>query len=268
MSALTVLATSPGGGEFHAPGLELFQWDSFAGEGGPTWFAKPALLASLGVLILIVVAFASFAKPKMVPRGVQGIGELGYLFVRDQIARPFLGKDADRFMPFLFSLFFFVWIMNLFGVIPVAQLPVTSRMAFPAVLALMVYVMFLYYGIKTQGFGGFLKNMTVPPGLPKWVYIMATPIEFLSTFILRPFTHAVRLMGNMLAGHILLALFSVVAYHFLVEQLTPLGAPVGVLGVVMTIVFTAFEMFIQFLQAYVFAFLASMFLGEALHPAH
>ncbi|MBF8191018.1 F0F1 ATP synthase subunit A [Nonomuraea sp. K274] len=265
MSALTVLA--PEGDQFKAPTPEeLFNLGPiFSGVG---WFTKPVLLALLSLVIVLAFCWAAFASPKLVPRGVQNIAEYGYMFVRDQVARPFLGKDADRFMGLLLSLFFLVLVWNLMGIVPIAQFPVASHIAFPAVLALSIYGVKLYLGFKHQGVGGYFKNMMFPPGLPKPIYVLLAPIEFLSNMIIAPFTHAVRLFANMFAGHMLLAFFSTVGFWFLFEKLTPLGAGVGVVGVVMTIIFTGFEIFIQFLQAFLFAMLASMYIGGSLHAEH
>ncbi|MEU4513450.1 F0F1 ATP synthase subunit A [Nonomuraea wenchangensis] len=232
------------------------------------WFTKPVLLALLASVVVIVLCWGAFANPKVVPRGLQNVVEYGYMFVRDQVARPFLGKDADRWMGLLVSIFFLVLVWNLMGVIPVLQFPVASHIAFPAVLAGLIYILKIYLGMKHQGPVGYFKNMMFPPGLPKFIYVLLAPIEFLSNLIIAPFTHAVRLFANMFAGHMLLAFFSMVGFWFLFEKLTPLGAPVGVLGVLMTIVLTGFEMFIQFLQAFLFAMLAAMYIGNSLHAEH
>ncbi|MBE1590749.1 F0F1 ATP synthase subunit A [Nonomuraea angiospora] len=266
MIALTVLA--PPEDQFRAPSPdELF--NSFTPIiPGVDWFTKPVLLAILSAVLVIGFCWAGFANPKIVPKGLQNVAEYGYMFVRDQVARPFLGKDADRWMGLLLTLFFLVLVWNLMGVVPVLQFPVASHIAFPAVLAGSIYVLKVYLGMKHQGPIGYFKNMMFPPGLPKPIYLLLSPIEFLSNLIIAPFTHAVRLFANMFAGHMLLAFFSMVGFWFLFEKLTPLGAGVGVIGVVMTIIFTAFEMFIQFLQAFLFAMLASMYIGNALHPDH
>ena len=264
MSALTVLAADD---EFGAPTPdELFNLPPIIP--GIDWFTKPVLVAVLSAILVIGFCWMAFAKPKLVPRGVQNVAEYGYMFVRDQVARPFLGKDADRWMGLLLSLFFLVLVWNLMGVVPFIQFPVASHIAFPAVLAISIYALKIYLGVKHQGAGGYFKNMMFPPGLPKPIYVLLSPIEFLSNMIIAPFTHAVRLFANMFAGHMLLAFFSMVGFWFLFEKLTPLGAPVGVLGVVMTIVLTGFEMFIQFLQAFLFAMLAAMYIGGSLHPDH
>ncbi|MFJ2031241.1 F0F1 ATP synthase subunit A [Streptosporangium sp. NPDC087985] len=264
MSTLTLLAS--GDDKFTPPGLELFNSPPIIQ--GVAWFTKPVLLAILSTLIVVAFCWSAFANPKLVPRGVQNVAEMGYMFVRDQVARPFLGKDADRWMGLLLSIFFLVWIWNLMGVVPLLQFPVASHIAFPIVLAVSIYLLKIYLGIKHQGPIGFFKNMMFPPGLPKPIYVLLAPIEFLSNMIIAPFTHAVRLFANMFAGHIILAFFSLVGFWFLFEKLTPLGAPLGVVGVVMTIAMTGFEMFIQFLQAFLFSMLAAMYIGNSLHAEH
>lgn len=270
MSAPHLLASAKGD-EFEAPGLHIFDWKPIFGEDGPAWldwFTKPVLIAMLAALVVIAFSWAAFNKPKLVPRGVQNVGEVGYLFVRDQVARPMIGKDGDRWMPFLFSTFFLVLFMNLMGVVPVMQLPATSHIAFPIIFAIVVYVMMLFLSIKHQGLVGYFKNMMFPPGLPKGLYIILAPIELLSNIALRPFTHAIRLFANMFAGHLLIAFFASVAWWFLAEKLTVLGAGVGVIGFVMAIVMTAFEIFVQSLQAFIFTLLAASYIGGALHPEH
>lgn len=261
-AALPLLAAE----EFHAPGLGLFDWPPLVE--GMAWFNKPALFALITALLVIAFAYAAFSRPQLVPKGVQNVGEVLYEFTREQIARPFLGRDSERWMPLLFSMFLFVWLANLFGSVIFVQFPFMSRIGYPAILALGVWALTTYLGIKYQGPVGYFKNMMFPPGLPKWIYVLVAPIEFASTFILRHITHAIRLFATMMAGHLIVALFSEVGWHFLFVQLTPLGAPLGVLGVIMTILLTAFELFIQALQAYVFALLTAMFIGGAMHPEH
>jgi F-type H+-transporting ATPase subunit a len=253
--------------DFEGPGLGLFEWKPLF-HIGSLEVAKPIVLVLVVMVVVIAFFWSAFAKPKLVPRGVQNVGEVAILFVRDEIARPMLGKDGDKWMPFLVPLFFFVWIGNLMSVVPVAQFPVNSRIAFPAVLAIGIWLTMLYLGMKHQGPLGYFKNMRFPPGLPKWIYVLLAPIELVSTVLVRPFTHAVRLFANMFAGHLLVALFSLVAFHFLWEKVTPLGFGVGVLGVLFTIIMTAFELFVQAVQAYVFTLLAAFYISSGLHAEH
>jgi F-type H+-transporting ATPase subunit a len=144
---------------------------------------------------------------------------------------------------------------------------VTARFGDPAVLAAIVYVTWVGVGIRSHGLAGFFKNQ-IPSGLPKGIYPLIIPIEYASNMIVRPFTHSVRLFANMFAGHLLIALFAITAWHFLVEQPTVLGFGVGIVGVVMTIVMTAFELLIQALQAFIFTLLAASYIGGALEEAH
>ncbi|MFC5817005.1 F0F1 ATP synthase subunit A [Nonomuraea harbinensis] len=233
------------------------------------WVTKPVLLAVLGALAVCAFAWAAYSRPKLVPRGVQNVGEYVYLFVRDQIARPFLGRAADRWMPLLLSLFLLILVWNLLAVVPLLQFPVTARASFPWVLAIAVYLVKLYVAFTRHGVFRYLKGMMFPPGLPRALAIVLyAPLELVYFFVTAPFTHAVRLLANMFAGHTLLAFFSAVGFWFLIERPTLPGFAVGVLGVAMTIVLTAFEIFIQFLQAYLFTMLAAMYVGSSLRPEH
>ncbi|MEV4803006.1 F0F1 ATP synthase subunit A [Nonomuraea sp. NPDC049421] len=254
--------------EFHAPGPDVFEFPPLW-AGAPFWLTKPVLLAVLSALVVCALAWGAFARPRLVPRGLQNAGEYAYSFVREQIARPFLGKDSDRWMPLLLSMFALILVWNVMGVVPGVHFSVTSHIAFPAVLAAIAYVIKLYMGFKHQGFAGFFKNSLFPPGLPRFLAIVLyAPLELVYIFVTSFFTHAVRLFANMFAGHMVLAFFSAVGFWFLFEQPTWLGAPIGVAAVLMTIVMTALEIFIQFLQAYLFAMLAAMYIGNAIDPAH
>ena len=251
---------------FHAPGTEIFNFEPLFTIAGVD-FTKPMLMALLGTVVVVTLFYAACANPKMVPGKLQSLIELGYTFVRDEVARSIIGKKGDKYVPLLVSLFFFIWILNLFAVIPLLQLPVTSRIAYPAILALVVYVLFIFLGIKHQGPIGYFKNMMFPLGIPKPVYVVLAPLEFISTILVRPFTHAVRLFANMFAGHVLIAFFAVTAYYFIVET-QGLGIIIGVAGFVMTIAMTGFEMFIQILQAFIFTLLAAVYIQSSVEVDH
>lgn len=267
----TILITSNGliasPDQWQAPGLDLFQFPPII-AGGPEWFTKPVLIALLSSVIIMAACWAAFAKPKLVPRGWQSIGEYAYMFVRDQIARPALGKDADRWMALLLTIFLTVLVWNVMGIIPLIQFPVAAHIAFPVVLALSVYGIKVYLGVRHHGVRGYLKGIVHLPGLPGWAYGLYAPLILAEVFINSLFTHFLRLFANMFAGHIIIAFFSSVGFWFLFEQVTPLGVGLGVLGVLMTIAITALEMLIQFLQAFLFAVLASMFIASGLHGEH
>ena len=163
------------------------------------------------------------------------------------------------------SLFFFVWVMNVMSIIPFAQFPVTSKIAFPAALAGLVWVTYMTLTFRKHGFVGGLKNLCWPSGIPGWVMFILVPIEFFSNIFVRPFTLAVRLFANMFAGHLLVVMFSVATWYLLTPSL---GALYAGASFVVTIGLTAFELLIQFLQAYIFVMLASTYISGALEEAH
>jgi F-type H+-transporting ATPase subunit a len=247
---------APGIGDFYFK--PLFTIGSFQ-------FTKPILLMLLSAAIVLVVFWLAFRKPKMVPRGIQNVGELGILAVRDQILRPQLGSKGDRYLPFLVSLFFFIWLMNLWELIPVAQFPATSKFAFPVGLTLVVWVTYMFIGMRNQGPIGYFKNMAVPPGAPWWILPLLSPIELLSNIFVRPFTLSIRLMANMLSGHLLLLVFSIASWYLFSATIGLLFAAVSF--VVFLLVFVL-EVLITLLQAFIFTTLTAFYISDALEPAH
>jgi F-type H+-transporting ATPase subunit a len=254
---------------FPAPGAEIFQFDavfSFTIGGLQFNITKVTILLLLGALIISLFFIYAFRRPKLVPKGAQNVGEMGYLFIRDGIARDVIGKEGDKYVPFLMSFFFLVWLSNFWGIVPGAQLPVTSIFAIPVAFALIVYFTWVPLGIYKQGFVGFFKNMMFPPGVPKPLYVLLAPIEFISNILVRPFTHAVRLFANMFAGHLLLATFSVATFYLL--SFTVIGLIGSVASFAVSVALTAFEALIQALQAYIFTLLTAVYISGALHAEH
>jgi F-type H+-transporting ATPase subunit a len=231
---------------------------------GSFTFNKPMLLACICAVIVIVFFWSAFSKPKLVPKGPQNVAELGISFVRDEILRPMMGKKGDGFLPFLVALFFFIWIMNIMEIIPAAQFPAMSEIAFPASLMLMVYGTYTFIGIREQGLGGYFRNM-IPRGVPFGVLLILAPVEILQYILIRPFTLAVRLFANMFAGHILLLVFTLATWYLLSSGI---GLVWSAASFLLTIVLTAFELLIQGLQAYIFTILTAQYIGGALEPEH
>ena len=231
---------------------------------GSFTFNKPMLLAVICAAIVILFFWTAFSKPKLIPKGTQNVGELGILFVRDQILRPMMGKRGDGFLPFLVALFFFIWIMNIMEIIPVAQFPAMSEFAFPAALMLMVYGTYNYIGIRNQGFVGYFRNM-IPKGVPPYILGILAPVEILQYIIIRPFTLAVRLFANMFAGHILILVFTLATWYLLSAGW---GLVFASTSFILTVVLTAFELLIQALQAYIFTILTAQYIGGALEAEH
>jgi F-type H+-transporting ATPase subunit a len=226
---------------------------------------KPIVLAFLTAAIILTFFYVAFRRPKLVPRGTQNLGEMGVLFVRDQILRQQLGKKGDQYLPFIVSIFFFVWIMNLFGIIPLIEFPATSKFAFPLVLALIVWVTYITIGIKSKGLIGYFKATAIPQGAPWWILPLLAPIELVSNILVRPFTLSIRLFANMLAGHLLLLVFGLASWYLFSLSIGLLFATASFL---LTIILTGLEVLIQGLQAFIFATLTSFYIADAMETAH
>jgi F-type H+-transporting ATPase subunit a len=202
------------------------------------------------------------------PKGIRNLAESIVEFIENGIIMQTMGRDGLGWTPFLLSLFVFIYLCNVPGVIPLLQMPATARMALPLFLSLVVWVVFIGTGIKHQGGLGYLKSSLFPPGVPKALYVLVTPIELISTFFVRPFSLTVRLFANMLAGHMLLVTFAVLSKALFQAEGNPGLIPVGILPLAMLVGLTAFEVMVAFLQAYIFTILASVYIGSAAHPEH
>jgi F-type H+-transporting ATPase subunit a len=251
---------------FPAPDASLFEWAPlFTIPGINLEVTKPILMSWICAFLVIAFFWAAFRHPRIVPGRMQLVGEMAYGFVKDGISREILGKKGDRYVPLMVTLFFFVWFMNLMAFIPLAQFPVTSRIAFPAGLALVVWVVYMSVGFRRHGFIGYLKVLCWPSGVPGWVMVILVPLEFFSNIFIRPFTLAIRLFANMFAGHLLIATFSVAAWYLLAPNI---GALFAAVSLVLAVVLTGFELLIQGLQAFIFTALTAVYLAGALEEAH
>jgi F-type H+-transporting ATPase subunit a len=241
----------------------ILEWPTI----GPDWlgFNKIALINVLAVVLTLGIFLVAGRQRSLVPRGVQNVAEASVDFIQNGIVLQTIGHEGLRYTPFLLSLFFFVFFNNIFEIIPVFQMPATARMAVPAFLGILVWFIYNTVGVMKQGLGGYLRSATMPPGMPLALYPLVVPIEFLSNIIIRPFSLAVRLFANMLAGHLLLVTFAV-----LTAALWGLSALIVVLpfSFVMLVFLTGFEILVSFLQAYIFTILTAVYIGGAMHPEH
>ena len=232
-------------------------------------FNKISLIAVLAVLISSALFFMAGRKSDVneAPKGSRNLAEIIVDFIEDGVIMQTMGKEGLAWTPFLLTLFLFIYLCNVPGIIPFFQMPATARMAVPMFLALLVWVVFNATGIKHQGVGGYFKSVLFPPGVPKALYILVTPVELISTMLVRPFSLAVRLFANMLAGHILLVTFALLS-EALFQANDKILIPVGILPFIMLVFLTSFEVLVAFLQAYIFAMLAAVYIGGAAHPEH
>jgi F-type H+-transporting ATPase subunit a len=245
------------------PGVEDFFLPSIAF--GP-WITKFTLLIWLSVALIILFYLVAYRKPKLVPTRTQWLAESSYGFVRDGVAKEIIGHEGLRFAPYLATLFMFILVSNLFGIIPFIQISPNSHIAFPVVLAIISWVLFIYLGIRKHGLWPYLKMNLFPPA-PWPLYFLLTPIEFVSTFLVRPVTLSVRLFANMFAGHLILLVFTLGGFVLLGTGNILLAAA-GVVSFGMAIVMTLFEAVVAILQAYVFVVLTASYVEGALAEEH
>ena len=264
LNALVSLATAGGGGYQTPTTADFYQ---------PLWFDGPFAITRPAVVLMLSVGLISWwlvattRRAAIVPSKGQWLTEGLYGFVRNGVARDIIGsKDFLRYVPLLFSMFVLILVNNLFGVIPPIQYPTMSRIAIPIAMTLVVYVTYLYIGMKRVGVGAYFKNL-VPSGLPGWIVPFIFFLELITFFITRPLTLALRLFGNMFAGHLLLLLFITGGQYMIING----GIGLKIAGggsYIMAFVLTVFEILIEFLQAYIFTLLAATYIAGSLVDEH
>jgi len=265
LNLLVPMSTDDGG--FHGPSIDEFFPGPLLFADTPFEINRIMLVRFVAVAALILVFWLGTRSMRVVPGRFQSLVEMGLDLVRVNIADDLLGrKDGKRFLPLLTTIFFMILFMNLTGVIPFLNIAGTSVIGVPLVLAIVAYVAFIYAGVKKNP-KNFFKNSLFPAGVPWPVYIIVTPIEFISTFLIRPVTLTLRLLMNMIVGHLLLVLFFA-ATQFFVVQLSGWWTLLGVGSLAFGLVFTLFEVLVAVLQAYVFALLTAVYIQLAVAEEH
>ena len=263
---MTVLAQREG---FHAPGIEEFEWPNLVDLhlfGVDLGINRVVLQMFLVALVTWLLFFLAFRTPRLVPAGLQNVMESVVDFIRNQIVLENIGPDGLRFLPYLTTLFVFIFFGNVGGVLPIISFPLNGRMALPAVMGVCSLLVFVSVGIAQQGFFQYFRTALFPPGVPAPIYILLTPIELVSTFVVRPVTLAIRLLANMIAGHLILSVFFVATGYMLTSM--NISTLFGVGALVFAVALVAFELFVAGLQAYVFTILSAVYIAGALEPEH
>jgi F-type H+-transporting ATPase subunit a len=224
-------------------------------------FTNSALYMAIAVGITAALMLGATSARALVPGRLQSIAELAYEFVADTI-RNTIGEGGMRFFPLVFSLFMFIFVSNMVGLIPY-NFTIASHIIVTAALALLVFFTVVIYGIWKNGLRFF--KIFVPSGVSPFILPLVVPIEVFS-FLIRPVSHSVRLFANMLAGHITLSVFA--GFATMLSGLGALGWLGATLPLGLIIALTALELLVAFLQAYVFAILTCIYLNDALHPGH
>ena len=262
------IAAAEGDGGFQAPGTEDFYWPVIGGDSN--WaITRPMVVMAISVVLLAWFFVTVAGKLTVVPGKRQWVAEQAYGFVRNSIARDVIGaKDFRPYIPLLMTLFTLILFNNVMGVLPFVQFPTMSRIAFPIVLTLIVYVVYHTVAIRRKhGVIGYLKSL-VPPGLPLWLRPIMFFLEVLTYFIIRPLTLALRLFGNMLAGHLMLLVFILGGEYLLIHGSSIFIQLSGILGLAFGVVMTFFELLVQFLQAFIFTLLTALYISDAVSEHH
>ena len=230
-------------------------------------FNKTAAIYCFATIATILVfVLGTRRKDALVPAGIfQNAAESGVGFVRNQVIMQTIGPEGLGYLPYLTALFFFIFFSNITEIIPGVQFPANARFGVPLALALLTWVIYNVVGVVKQGPLHYLKNSTIPPGVPKPILILVIPIEIVSTFIVRPFSLMVRLFANMLAGHLILVTFAALTAGLWALKVTVVIAPFSFL---LLVAMTGFEILVSFLQAFIFSILTAVYIGSSMHPDH
>lgn len=269
LTSVLPLATDGESGEtvFVGPSIAEFFPEAVLFEGTAFEMNRIMLIRIIVLVAIMLFFYLATRRMSLVPSRAQSLAELGLNLVRVNIAEDLLGKkDGTRFLPLLTTFFFLILGMNITGIVPAMNIAGTSVIGIPLVLAAIAYVVFIYAGLKKHP-GTFLRNSLFPPGVPWPLYIIVTPIEFVSTFVLRPITLTLRLLMNMIVGHLLLVLFFVATSFFFFE-VDGVAKAFGVGTLAFGFVFTLFEILVAVLQAYVFTLLTTVYIQLALADEH
>jgi len=230
--------------------------------GQPIYFTNSSAYMLVAVAVISLLMIGGVAGRQLVPSRFQSMAELSYEFVANML-RSNAGAEGMKFFPLVFSLFMFILVSNLIGIIPYT-FTISSHIIVTASFALLVFFTVLLYGFYKNGLKFF--KIFVPSGIPIYILPLVVAIEIIS-FLSRPLSHSVRLFANMLAGHITLKVFAGFV-ALLGTSLGAIGWIGGVLPLALTVALTALELLVAFLQAYVFAILTCIYLNDALHPGH
>jgi len=224
-------------------------------------FTNSALYMGIAVGLTAALMLGATAGRQLVPGRMQSIAELVFEFVENMI-RNTIGEGGMRFFPLVFSLFMFLLVSNLVGLVPY-NFTVASHIIITVALALLVFFTVLIYGFWQNGLRFF--NVVVPKGVPGYILPAIVFIEVFS-FLVRPLSHSVRLFANMLAGHITLKVFA--GFVTMLGAFGFVGWVGAMLPLALTVALTALELLVAFLQAYVFTILTCIYLNDAFHPGH
>jgi len=254
----------PMDGGWTAPGVDDF---NFPGIFGISWLTKPMMQLFIAIVIVLVVWLVVARRLKVRPTKVQFFFEYAYDFVRNSIAREMIGPGYQAFVPLLLGMFCVILISNWCGEFFLLMFPTFSNIGYTWGMTIFVYLLYVGLGFKAHG-AGYLKKSLVPPGLPAYMLPVVVPMEFLSTFITRPLTLGIRLFANMFGGHIVVLVFVLGGTYLMTYSGNAVYNGAGVLSLIFSMVMMALEVFIGFLQAYIFTMLTAQYISSSMQEGH
>ncbi|WP_165831831.1 F0F1 ATP synthase subunit A [Brachybacterium endophyticum] len=255
------------GFEFHSPSIAEFFPHGILFAGTPFEFNRVQLVRLIILVVVLTVMAIIASRAKLVPGRAQSVVEMIIEFVDHSIIENTLGlREGKKYAPMLVTMFFFILSMNLAGVIPGLNLAGTSVIGLPLLAALWTFVVYIFFGIKKHGLGGYLKHETMPPGVPKPIYLLLIPIEFLQLAVIRWASLTIRLLANMVAGHIMLVVFIGLTQGLLFSGSALIA--VAPFSGALAIGIYGFEIFVAALQAFIFTILTAVYINMATSDEH
>jgi F-type H+-transporting ATPase subunit a len=230
---------------------------------------RTVILIFLAGAIVIALVYFAMRKNSTQPGRFQLSIETLMSFVKDEIAVAIIGPSGIRYYPYLLALFLFILVGNLFEITPFINFPITSRMAIPLLLSLLTWVIFVFAGFRRNGISYFTA-IVWPPGVPVFLKPLVGLIEFFSVFLVRPFSLAVRLFANMVAGHVMLTLLLTTAFVSIIS-IGEIGLVKGAFGLAwwaFALAIFGFEMIVILLQAYIFTLLSAVYIDTSINVEH
>ncbi|MDR1768085.1 MAG: F0F1 ATP synthase subunit A [Propionibacteriaceae bacterium] len=255
-------------GEWVSPGVHSFDSRPLFPGVLPDWVNGHLAQAVIGAALVIGFWLWVSRRQQIVPTKRQFVGEWLYDFVRNNISREALGPDYRKYHPYLLALFSFILVNNLFGEFFVFMFPTFSKIGYAYGLAVASWVLYNAAGIKRDGFGHYMKKMTLPEGVPIYMAWLIIPLEFLSNFIVRPFTLALRLFANLFAGHLVILVFVLGGTYLLTLKDNLFYNFSGGVSILFSFAIFALEIFIGALQAYIFTVLTAQYVHSSISEEH
>lgn len=233
-----------------------------------TPITRTIFLMGLAALIVVAILYFAYRDRQPVPTKFQAMIDSVTGFVKDEVAIGIIGPEGTKYFPYLLSIFMFILVGNLFELTPFVNFPITSRMAIPAFLAIVTWFIFVIVGFAKNGFSYFM-DVVWPRSVPIAMRPLVGVIEFFSVFFIRPFSLAVRLFANMVAGHVMLSLLLVTGFVFVINiGEIPLKGMFGFAWFALGLGIFLFEIMVAVLQAYIFTLLSAVYIQTSVHPEH